>query len=230
MPLNLLDCVIKLWNFVDSINSTIKTLIIVLLVGFGVCMYNSYDNEKILQRQEQIKIEQNIAAEKRTIQIASQISDCMKHIQKEAVGSFDVLLLSYHNSTHSLQGLSYLFLNCIQERAVDHTIPNLSQYWRELDYIYYVDELKRIHDQGYLRIGNVEEIRESLPRLYRQLLVCQAKSATFYAVDGLDTPAGVVVILYKEPRDLSNPNNISNITPYIQKLAFLLNDQKRINY
>lgn len=230
MPLNLLDLGIKLWNLVDKMNSTVKTLIIVLLVGIGCVQYNKYTSEQVLERQEQIRIERNIESEKRTMMLASQISECVKSIQREAIGNFDVLLLSYHNSTHSLQGMSYLFLNCIQERAIDHTVPNLSQYWRELDYIYYVDELKRIHDQGYLRIGNVDDIKESLPRLYRQLMICEAKSATFYAIEGPHIPAGIVVILYKDVRDVNDPGQINQITPYMQKLAFLLNDQKRNTY
>lgn len=230
MSLDLLAWLSKLWNLVDKMNSTLKNLIIIVLVGIAIVQYNEYTSEQVLQKQEQIKIEKNIESEQRTIRIASQISECMKNIQKEAIGNYDVLLLSYHNSTHSLQGMSYVFLNCIQERASDYTVPSLAQYWRELDYIYYVDELQRIHDQGYLRIGNVEDIKESLPRLYRQLKICEAQSATFYAIDGAQMPAGVLVILYKEPRDLQSGNQISEISPYIQKLAVLLNDVKRESY
>lgn len=45
----------------------------------------------------------------------------------------------------------------------------VKEYWSDLEYIYYQDELSKIHNQGYLRISNIEDIKTTFPKLYKKL-------------------------------------------------------------
>ena len=60
---------------------------------------------------------------------------------------FDVLLLSYHNSKQSLSGFKFLYLSCLTEASKSIDTPLLKNQWTNLDYVYFVDELEKIHNQ-----------------------------------------------------------------------------------
>jgi hypothetical protein len=62
-----------------------------------------------------------------------------------------------------------------------------------------------------------------MPKFYRKLKLSEAKAATFYTVEGLSNPIGMILILYKDP--YSNNPNSNAIFNDIQKLALLLDYQ-----
>lgn len=218
-----LDWLKKLWNFVDSLNSTLKTFIIVILCSIAVVQYVEYNNKQVLQDHEASLQDDNIKKEIQAMEIASKINDYMLHIQNEADGNFNVILLSYHNSTHSLQGLSYIYLNCISEVPDDYTVPVIRQYWKDLEYSYYVDELQKIHNEGYIRIDNVDTFNSIFPKMCRQLRMCEAQAAIIYPLQGTYLPSGLVLILFKEPLVDNGTRHNDQIAPWIQKLSILLN-------
>lgn len=218
----------KIWSFIDSLNSQTKTLIIFLIILFGVMYYSQHTNKNIISDYIEQLDRKDQSADQYTITIAPKINDCITSIQKEDQDCFNVLLLNYHNSKKSLQGLRYLYLNCIAESPKGIYDSPIKQYWSELEYIYYQDELSRIHNQGYLRINDIKDIKTSFPKLYHQLVISDAQSAAFYPIEGLDSPIGIIIVLYKHPKIYNLGFYNSKISPYIQKLSTIL-DYPNIN-
>ena len=68
---------------------------------------------------------------------------------------------------------------------------------------------------------NTEDLKGSLPKLYRLVKVSEANAITFFTLEGRDTQIGLIVILYKEPKKYDY-NYAAKILPHIQKLSLLL--------
>ena len=212
----------KLWNFVDSLNNQTKTLLIILLCTLFIVFYTKSSNKIILSdyidKMEQI--EHN--ADKYTIKIAPKINECITTIQRDDKDCYNVLLLNYHNSKKSIQGIRYLYLNCIAESPKGIEDDQIKQFWTELEYMYYQDELSKIHNQGYLRVEHIDSIKSNFPKLYKKLLISEAQSAAFYPIEGVDSSIGMIVVLYRKPKVYSLGFYNRYISPQIQRLSTLL--------
>ena len=156
-----------------------------------------------------------------SMETAVEINQQIKLIAEKDNEAFDVLLLSYHNNTQSLQGYKYLYLSCLTEAPRSLDTPTLKQQWNKIDYIYYADELARIHSQSFVQFANIEYMGKSLPKLYRLVVASEAKAISFFTIEGHDQPIGLVVILYHENKHYDY-NYARGILPCIQKLAILL--------
>ena len=144
----------------------------------------------------------------------------------EAIDAYNVLLLTYQNSKQSLQGYKFLYLSCVTEAPKTLDTPLLKTQWTGLDYLYYVDELEKIHNQEIVHISNVEDMKYSLPRLYRIVENSDAKAVSFYVIEGKKSPIGMVVLLYnKEP--FNQYEKVKIVMPSIQKLAILLDYENK---
>ena len=193
------------------------------LLGGLFVNYVERQNLNILREYTQSTEMAEYKAEQYTIQTASDINRYVSDIAKKDDKAFDVILLNYHNTQKSLQGYRYLYLNCLTEKTKGLDSEPLKDYWTNLDYIYYEDEISKIHNQELLIISDIEAIKTSMPKFYRKLKLSEAKAATFYTIEGLSNPIGMILILYKDP--YSNNPNSNAIFNDIQKLALLLDYQ-----
>lgn len=164
---------------------------------------------------------QNKKAEQYSLEASVDINRQVQLIAEKDKDAFDVLLLNYHNNTQSLQGYKYLYLSCLTEAPESLDTPLIGQQWNRIDYIYYADELSKIHNQSFVQISNIEQMKYNLPKLYRLVKASDAKAISFFTIEGKDQAIGMVVILYKQEKqyDLEYPKVI---LPSIQKLALLL--------
>ena len=164
---------------------------------------------------------QNKQAEQYSMKASVDINRQIQLIAEKDKDAFDVLLLNYHNNTQSLQGYKYLYLSCLTEAPESLDTPLIGQQWNRIDYIYYADELSKIHAQSFVQISNIEQMKLSLPKLYRLVKASDAKAISFFTIEGKDQAIGMVVILYKQEKQytLEYPKVI---LPAIQKLALLL--------
>lgn len=217
-----LDLFKKIYEWINGLNSQVKTFIIVLFVVVGGVGYVKYYNQEVIKDYITIIEEQERLAEEYTLELAPFINECVLEIQKNDEDCQNVLLLNYHNSKKSLQGFRYLYLNCITEKPKGLNSEPVKMYWNELEYIYYEDELRRIHDNGSLLINNVDSIKHTFPKIYRKLVSCNSKSAAFYPLEGVRTPIGMILVLYKDPNHLHDQEYINKVSPQIQRLSTLL--------
>ena len=67
-----------------------------------------------------------------------------------------------------------------------------------MDYVYFVDELEKLHNQEIVQISDISQMEEDLPKFYRLVKSSDANAATFYVIEGKKSPVGIIVILYKD--------------------------------
>lgn len=220
-----LDTIASVFKWIDKIPSAIKTILIVVLFGLLAINYIKTQNEEILRQYSQFTEMKEEKAEQYTLDTASDINRCVGDIAKRDTAAYNVLLLSYHNTQKSLQGYRYVYLNCLTEKPKGLDAEPLREYWTNLEYIYYEDELSKIHNNEFLRIADIENIKSTMPKLYRKLKLSGAKSAAFYTIEGAKNPIGMIVLLYNNNKDYYLGYYMEVISADIQKLAVLLDYQ-----
>lgn len=216
-----------IWEVINKMHPETRSLIILALFGYVLySQINKSTQDIVNQKTEQTDTDER-KAEEYSKNTAIEVNRHVRLIAHKDPDAFDVLLLSYHNSKSNLQGYKFLYLSCITEAPKSIDIPLVGHQWTNLDYVYYVDELEKIHNQEIVNISNIDSMKYNLPKLYRLLKSSEAKSASFYVVEGKNNPIGIVVTLYKEV-NTSNIDKDKIVMPSIQKLAILLDyDQNK---
>ena len=216
-----------LWGILNKIKPETRNVIIIFL--FGWILYSQIIGETGHQIQQ--KFEQEIIANKKAEQYSKETAveinrqiQAIAEIDKDA---FDVLLLNYHNNTQSLQGYKYLYLSCLTEAPRSLDTPTLKQQWNKIDYIYYADELAKIHGQSFVQFETIEQMGTHLPKLYRLVKASDAKAVSFFTIEGHNSQIGLIVLLYKEYKKYDY-KYARGILPCIQRLAILLDYDKLI--
>lgn len=216
------------WEYINGISPETRSLIIILLFGYILYSQITGTTQRYIYQQVQENILHNKKAEQYSRETSIELNRQVQLISEKDKDAFDVLLLNYHNNTQSLQGYKYLYLSCLTEAPKTIDTPLLKQQWNKIDYIYYADELSRIHNQSFVQISDIETMRGNLPKLYRLVKASDAKAITFFTIEGHDQAIGMIIILYKQQKkyDLNYPKII---LPCIQKLAILLDyDNKKM--
>ena len=214
-----------MWGFINRIHPETRTLIIFLL--FGWIMYSQITSEtaKQIDEKHRQEIVSNKKAERYSRETAIEINEQVQLIAEIDEDAFDVLLLNYHNNTQSLQGYKYLYLSCLTEAPRSLDTPMLQQQWNKLDYIYYADELYKIHSQSFVKFENIDIMHNNLPKLYRLVKASEAEAVSFFTIEGHDSQIGLIVIFYKNPKTYDY-RYAGKILPHIQKLALLLDYER----
>ena len=213
------------WGIVNRIHPETRSVIIIIL--FGWILYSQITGEtgqQIKERFEQ-EIVSNKKAEQYSMETGIEINQQVQEIAEIDKDAFDVLLLNYHNNTQSLQGYKYLYLSCLTEAPRSLDTPTLQQQWNKLDYIYYADELSKLHSQSFVKFEDVDVMGKTLPKLYRLVKASEAGAVSFFTIEGHTSQIGLIIILYKEPRKYDY-RYAGDILPHIQKLALLLDYDK----
>ena len=214
-----------LWRIINKIHPETKSLIIIVLFGWFLYSQITGETGRILKNKAQQEIVDNKKAEKYSMETAVEINQQVQAIAELDEDAFDVLLLNYHNNTQSLQGYKYLYLSCLTEAPRSLDTPALKQQWNKLDYIYYADELSKIHRQSFVKFEDIEQMGKVLPKLYRSVKSSEAKAISFFTIEGHINQIGLVVIFYKQPKKYDY-KYAGRILPHIQKLALLLDYEK----
>ena len=222
----ILDWFKKCWELLNKIHPETRSLIIVLLFGWILYSQITRETAKQIDEKHRQEIVKNKEAERYSMNTAIEINEQVKLIADRDEDAFDVILLNYHNNTQSLQGYKYLYLSCLTEAPSTLDTPTLKQQWNRLDYIYYADELAKIHGQSFVQFETVEDMGKNLPKLYRLVKASDAKAVSFFTIEGHNSQIGLVVLFYKEYKKYDY-QFARGILPCIQRLAILL-DYDRI--
>ena len=212
-------------GIVNRIHPETRSVIIIIL--FGWILYSQITGEtgqQIKERFEQ-EIVSNKKAEQYSMETGIEINQQVQEIAEIDKDAFDVLLLNYHNNTQSLQGYKYLYLSCLTEAPRSLDTPTLQNQWNRLDYIYYADELSKLHRQSFVPFSSIEQMGLQLPKLYRLVRASDAEAITFFTIEGHDNPIGLIILFYKGPK-VYDKLYAGRILPHIQKLALLLDYEK----
>ena len=214
-----------LWGIIDKIHPETKSLVIIILFGWVLYSQITGETGRIMAERFEQEIVSNKKAEQYSMETAIEINQQVQLIAEVDRDAFDVLLLNYHNNTQSLQGYKYLYLSCLTEAPRSLDTPTLQQQWNKLDYIYYADELSKLHSQSFVKFEDVDVMGKTLPKLYRLVKASEAGAVSFFTIEGHTSQIGLIIILYKEPRKYDY-RYAGDILPHIQKLALLLDYDK----
>lgn len=211
----------KFWKILSKLSPNTRSAIIIILLGY--IMYfqiNQSTHETMINIMEK-NIKSEKQAEQYTKDTANQINQWVKLIQERDQAAFDVLLLNYHNNTQSLQGYKYLYLSCLVEQPRSVDTPLLKSQWNNIDYIYYVDELTKIHSQNFVKIQDITEMKIALPKLYHLVEGADAKSVSFFTIESNSQAIGMIVIFYDQ-EIVYDQKDLAFILKTVNELAKLL--------
>ena len=215
----------QVWELLNKIHPETRSLIIIFLFGWILYSQITTETAKQIEWKHRQEIVDTKKAEQYSLETAIEINQQVQSIAEIDRDAFDVLLLNYHNNTQSLQGYKYLYLSCLTEAPRSLDTPTLKQQWNRLDYIYYADELYKIHSQSFVKFEDVEKMGRTLPKLYRLVKSSEAEAISFFTIEGHDNQIGLIIILYKQPKTYDY-KYAGKILPHIQKLALLLDYDK----
>ena len=223
----------QLWTFIEALPNTVKSLIIFIIVG--MFLYYGIDNNlehyiKYIDQKAPLEMQ---AEEKYAIEMAEPINQCLQEISVKDKDTYDVILLTYHNTKKTMQGFSYIYMDYLTDYKIDPSKPQVKKFFRELDWIYYSDELKTLQDQSYYRCNSLDSLKIKYPKLYYDVFQeLNPKALAIYNLQGVDSSLGLLIILYDKPKKYYLGYSNTVIYPYLQQLASILdynNIKKKVN-
>lgn len=223
----------QLWTFIEALPNTVKSIIIFVIVG--MFLYIGIDNslEHYINCIDQKAPLEMQAEEKYAIEMAEPINQCLKEISEKDKDTYDVILLTYHNTKKTMQGFSYIYIDYLTDYKIDPSKPKVKKFFKELDWIYYSDELKTLQDQSYYRCNSLDSLKDKYPKLYYDIFQeLNPKALAIYNLQGIDSPLGLLIILYDKPKSYYLGYSNTVIYPYIQQLASILdynNIKRKVN-
>ena len=213
----------QLWTFIESLPNSVKTIIIIVLSGviLSYRIVNSFETRiRNINQKNSIEMQEE---EKYAIEMAEPINQCLREISDKDKDTYDVILLTYHNTKKTMQGFSYIYIDYLTDYKNDPSQPKVNKFFKELDWMYYSDELKTLQDQSYYRCNSLDSLKVKYPKLYYDVFQeLNPKALAIYKIQGIDSPLGLLIILYDKPKSYYLGYSNTVIYPYLQQLASIL--------
>lgn len=220
MKLNFLK---QVWNFIQSIPNTLKTIIIILLCG--VCIYYGINRqlEQYIIKSEEFA-QQNIEdAGQYTSKMALPINKDLQEIYEKDGEAKNVILLTYHNGKKTMHGFDYKYLDYLTEYNTDPSRQPVKKIFDELDWMYYFNELNSIQAKGLVKYDSLIQMKSVYPKLYYDAFrYLDTQSIAIYPLQGSINPIGLLVILYDKQKFYNSNYYETVVSPYIQSLSSML--------
>lgn len=215
----------NLWLTIDRIPTTLKTVIIFLTTIATFYLGIDYITNNTVS-EVFLKVKENKKeSEDYTKSIAPKINAEVNAILNSDTNISNVLLINYHNSTESINGLSYLYMTTLAEAYSDSSIK---KEWREVYYIDYASELDKIHKKT-ATIINVD-CNNKFPLLSKRLKYCNSNYSMWFTLKGVTSEIGLLVIIYKNEPPIDMIYYSKNILSSVNKLTMLLDYENRNSY
>lgn len=217
-----LDKLGTVYNWINKINPNVKTIIIVVLTLLIIHYGYKQSVKSILIDYQNKEVTDKKSAEDYTRLVAPQINYEIESILNEDKDASNVVLLNYHNTLSSTNGLSYKFLTSLTEKRRGINTRSCLRIWKELEYINYNEEIEKINSMKYVCMENIDKYKQQFPNITELLRISEAKSAALYPIIGINGPIGMLVIIYPKEKEYSSDYYRVVIAPVIQPLVSLL--------
>ena len=211
------DILKKLFTFVDDLPGSIKNFIIIAFFLMSVPVAVHEISNMAIEDYLELSINNKKAAEEYALKVAPLINHEVINIYKSDRNINNVILMSYHNNTESLNMFSYLYLKGL---TAEPGYDTWKEDWGSLEFVHYSTEIRKIHKKGFLLVNDIEKMSREYPKLSKKLENCEVKNAAFYPIEGSAKPVGMIIIYYN-----STPSSSSyqaSIVSSLQKLSSLL--------
>lgn len=212
----------SIYGWINNLSPGLKTVIIIVLSILVIELTYRGHTQLILQDYtEQVQQEKNLA-EEYTKMIAPSVNEYIERILIRDRDASNIILLNYHNTLMSTHGLSYRYLTALTEKKRGLESKNCLRIWKELEYINYGEEIEKINESKFLRLDSISGYQSKLPNLTELLQRSKANSAAFYALQGINGPIGMLVVIYPKKKQYYLGYYQSVIAPSLQPLTTLL--------
>lgn len=217
------DLVKIIWCWLKKQSPEFLRLLCVILIVWILGNYTLTGVKQIFT--DHTKQEQVIKKEREayTVEITPIVNRHIKSILTRDENANNVILLNYHNTLLSSHGLSYRYLTAICEWFKGVDSKPCSEYWKELDYMNYGEEIHKINIENYMYFDTVANYRNSFPKFTYLLERSEFKSAAFYPIIGVNGAVGMLIVGYKgEATDVDLDYVRTILNSNIQPLSTLL--------
>ena len=215
----------NLWLTIDRIPTTLKNVIIFITAISTFYLGTDYiANNTVSEVFLKVK-ETKKQSEDYTKLIAPKINMEVNAILNSDTNISNVLLINYHNSTESINGLSYLYMTTLTEAYSDSSVK---KEWREVYYIDYASELDKIHKKTSTVINT--NYNNNFPLLSKRLKYCNSNYSIWFTLKGLTSEIGVLVIIYKNEPPVDMTYYSKHILSSVNRLTILLDYENRNSY
>lgn len=212
----------QLYELINGINPTVKTLVILLLVGIIAGSTMKYHARSILKDYIEYTQDEKRIAEDYTQTVAPMINEYVREILIKDEDATNVILLNYHNTLTSTHGLSYRYLTALTEQRRGANAKNCVKIWKELEFINYDEEITKINNTAGMHIKDASKSYTEFPKITELLQLSRAKSASFYPIHGVEGPVGMLVIIYQTETDHAKSHQDYHTSRELQALSSLL--------
>lgn len=218
-----LDYFVQFYKWLDKLPCQIKTILILTLIGVTFLSLTNNNIKTYLDKKLNSEKELLIKQESYLEKVAPQINTLMDDIIIRDSCMSNAILLNYHNSLISSNGLAYKHLTGISEkfRGLDN-YPCID-YWTNLDYVNYIDEIQKVNQNDFTIIDQEVTSKIRFPNLWYKLKKSEFKYAVLYPIRGTNECIGMLIVIYKDSMpniDLKYCHDV--IYPGLHKLSILL--------
>lgn len=220
------------WNWIKNLQPEVVRIICFILIIILILNYTSLGIKDILRDQARSEVLEKEKREQYVIKITPIVNKHLRDIISRDENATNVILLNYHNTLLSSHGLSYRYLTAICEEFKGDDSKPCSDYWKELEYMNYGEEIHKINIANCIIIPNLSEMRNSFPKFTYLLERSDFNSAVFYPIIGVDGAVGMLIVGYKNEMTPITTEYIRLVmAPNIQPLSTLLdyNYVKKLN-
>lgn len=215
--LGVLEKVITFFNK-NSVWSIVKSVFLCVFIGYF--LYFSLNPSIILDRIEKAKTEKHIEDINNRFHNTKTIQNEIKMLLNETSAD-RALLIEYHNSIQSLQGLPFAFGSL-----------NFEEISNNVEF-YLGDEFSNFNTSKYpicnylmenpLWYGNINELEKIDRRLALKLKASKVQYLVMIEIMGDEQPIGILAVTYTTDTELPNLNSIiSKMRQFELKIAHLL--------
>ena len=170
------------------------------------------------------KLEQDKTAHKIGNCIRKQFSQNVKNILQELAQDTEsdrALVFEYSNGTRNLVGLPFLYTSAVAEVNVPELNP-ISHRFQKINLSLLSGFIHKLEEEGSIYIEDIEEIKQEYPILHELLKPSLAKSALFYALQGIDEVIGFIVITKVDKAIIKKPS-LTEVAKSAQLISSMIN-------
>lgn len=195
--------------------------IILIMWIFG--HYTASGVKSVISNSKNIEKQDKHYREQYVVDIAPHVNKLIQNVLNIDSNADNVILLNYHNTLLSSNGLSYKYLTGICEQFQGQDSKPCMKDWKELDYINYGEEIQKINAQRYMMLQDNDESLRNFPKFTWVMHNSGIKIACFYPIIGAKEPVGMLVIGYRDNATQIDMEYFRKVIyPTIQPLASLL--------
>ena len=214
---------VQFYKWLDKLPCQFKTIIIVTLIGVALLSSTNSNIKNYIDKKYNSERELLVKQESYLEKAAPQINELMGDIIMRDSCMSNIILLNYHNSLISSNGLAYKHLTAISEkfRGIDN-YPCID-FWQNLDYVNFIEEIQKIDQNDFIILNQDTNSKIRFPNIWHKLKKCEFKYAVLYPIRGTTESIGMLIVIYKTDMPNINLKYCHDIIyPVLHKLSILL--------